>query len=80
MSLKRGLYFDCFSGISGDMILGALVSFGVDIKEIRKGLKLLKLTGYKLVSRQVERNGFIGTKVPLNVWSFSIKIPPTFSG
>ena len=63
MGSKRVLYFDCFSGISGDMILGAFVSFGVDLKEIRKGLKLLKLTGYKLNSRQVKRNGFIGIKV-----------------
>ncbi len=45
------------------MILGALVSLGVDIKEIQNWLKSLKLKGYKLNSRQVKRNGFVGTKV-----------------
>ena len=63
MSSKRVIYFDCFSGISGDMILGALVSLGVDIKELQNRLKSLNLKGYKLNSRQVKRNGFIGTKV-----------------
>ena len=63
MSSKRVIYFDCFSGISGDMILGALVSLGVDIKEIQNCLKSLNLKGCKLNSRQVKRNGFIGTKV-----------------
>ena len=63
MSSKRVIYFDCFSGISGDMILGALVSLGVDIKEIQSCLKSLNLKGCKLNSRQVKRNGFIGTKV-----------------
>ena len=63
MITKRVIYFDCFSGISGDMILGALVSLGVDIKEIQNWLKSLNLKGYKLNSRQVKRNGFIGTKV-----------------
>ena len=39
MSGKRVIYFDCFSGISGDMILGSLVDLGVDVKLIRKELK-----------------------------------------
>lgn len=63
MSSKRVIYFDCFSGISGDMILGALVSVGVDIKEIQNSFKSLNLKGYKLNSRQVKRNGLVGTKV-----------------
>jgi len=63
MNNKRVIFFDCFSGISGDMILGALVSLGVDIKEIQNCLKSLNLKSCKLNSRQVKRNGFIGTKV-----------------
>ena len=63
MNNKRVIYFDCFSGISGDMILGALVGIGVDLKKIQKGLRTLNLKGCKLNSRQVKRNGFIGTKV-----------------
>ena len=63
MNNKRIIYFDCFSGISGDMILGALVSIGVDLKKIQKGLRTLNLKGCILNSRQVKRNGFIGTKI-----------------
>jgi uncharacterized protein (TIGR00299 family) protein len=63
MSGKRVIYFDCFSGISGDMILGALVDLGVDAKLIRKELKKINLKGYKLTSHQVKRNGITGTKI-----------------
>ena len=63
MRNKRVIYFDCFSGISGDMILGAFVNLGVALKEIKKGLKCLNVKGYKINSRQVKRNGFVGTKV-----------------
>ena len=63
MNDKRVIYFDCFSGISGDMILGALVNLGTDIKKIRNHLKSLNLKGFKLNTRQVKRNGLIGTKI-----------------
>ena len=63
MSGKRAIYFDCFSGISGDMILGSLVDLGVDVKLIRKELKKINLKGYKLTSHQVKRNGITGTKI-----------------
>ena len=45
------------------MILGAFVNLGVDIKEIQSWLKSLNLKDYKLNSREVKRNGFVGTKV-----------------
>ena len=45
------------------MILGALVSLGVDIKEIQNCLKSLNLKGCKFNSRQVKRNGLVSTKV-----------------
>ena len=56
-------YFDCHSGISGDMILGALVDAGVKFQTIRKGLATLGLKGYELKSRRVKRGLFGGTKV-----------------
>ena len=73
MKNKRVVYFDCFCGISGDMILGALVSLGVNLKEIQQGLKLLGVKGYKLNSRQIKRNGFVGTKVNVTLDKSSLK-------
>jgi uncharacterized protein (TIGR00299 family) protein len=58
-------YFDCHSGISGDMILGALIDTGVKLPAIRKGLAFLNLKGYELKSRRVKRGLFGGTKVDI---------------
>ena len=56
-------YFDCFSGISGDMCLGALVDAGVPLKEIEKGLKGIPVKGYALEAKKVRRSGLAATKV-----------------
>jgi uncharacterized protein (TIGR00299 family) protein len=56
-------YFDCFSGISGDMMLGALVSAGVPIDQLRAELGKLNLLGYTITSEQVLRSGIAATKV-----------------
>ena len=56
-------YFDCFSGISGDMTLGALVDAGVDLAVIREELTKLPVSGYRLEARVVKRGGLRGTKV-----------------
>lgn len=55
-------YFDCFSGISGDMILGALIDAGLDIQEIESELAKLKISGYKLKTQRVVKKGISGTK------------------
>ena len=60
-------YFDCFSGISGDMTLGALVDAGVDLAVIRDELAKLPVTGYRLEARVVKRGGLRGTKVDVAV-------------
>lgn len=61
---SRVVYFDCYSGISGDMMLGALVDLGVDLKEIRAGLKTLGLSdAYRIKSRIVQRGLISGVKV-----------------
>ena len=57
------IYFDCFSGVSGDMILGALVDAGLDISQLTKELSKLKLKGYRLSRRRVKRQCLAGTKV-----------------
>ena len=59
----RIIYLDCFSGISGDMCLGALVDAGVPIEKLRAVLARLPLHGYHLESRKVRRAGIAATKV-----------------
>jgi uncharacterized protein (TIGR00299 family) protein len=56
-------YFDCVSGISGDMTLGALVDAGVDLAAMQAGIDSLGLTPVKLVASEVKRHGFRGLKV-----------------
>lgn len=50
-------YFDCFSGISGDMTLAALIACGLDPDDLRRDLDLLHLPGWSLQVSSVERNG-----------------------
>ena len=61
--MSAHLHFDCYSGISGDMILGALVDVGVPFSDLVSGLKRLRLSGYRLRKRQVHRGAFHATKV-----------------
>ncbi len=57
------LYFDCFSGISGDMTLGALLDLGVPEEFVRGELAKLKLGGYRLERKRVMRGALAGTKI-----------------
>ena len=41
-------HFDCFSGISGDMVLGALVDSGADLRQIEASLRQLNVPGWKI--------------------------------
>ncbi len=67
MAKNLTLYFDCFSGISGDMTLGALVDAGVPLKDIESGLSLLNVQGYKLKARKVKKCGMRATKVDVDL-------------
>lgn len=57
------LYYDCFSGISGDMNLGAMIDLGVDAGFLRDELSKLNLGGWKLEVKTDQRHGIKGTKV-----------------
>lgn len=67
MKSLRAAYFDCYSGISGDMILGALVDLGVKAGKVRNALKSLDLKGYKLKTSQVQRGLIAGTKAQVKL-------------
>jgi uncharacterized protein (TIGR00299 family) protein len=56
------VYFDCPSGASGDMILGALLDAGVPLEPLRAELAKLALPGWKLDAREVRRGAFRATK------------------
>jgi len=53
----KTLYFDCFAGASGDMILGALVAAGVDKAKLLEQLSLLKVDGFAVDFVTVEKSG-----------------------
>lgn len=57
----KTLYFDCFAGASGDMILGAMVAAGVDPKALREQLSLLNVDGFKINFETVDRSGLSAT-------------------
>lgn len=59
----RHLRFDCFSGISGDMVLGALIDVGADPKPLVQLPGTLGLTGVTVEIERVIRGGITGTKV-----------------
>src|SRR5215216_4740432 len=58
----KTLYFDCFAGASGDMILGALVGVGVDPRALTESLALLGVSGYEVSFETVDRSGISATR------------------
>jgi len=60
-------YLDCFSGISGDKFLGALVGAGLPPDLLRERLSLLGIRGYTIKVREVRSAGLTGTKVDVLV-------------
>jgi hypothetical protein len=59
----RILYYDCFSGISGDMNLGAMIDLGIDKDFLIGELNKLNLKGWELIVQKDQRHGIFGTKV-----------------
>jgi pyridinium-3,5-bisthiocarboxylic acid mononucleotide nickel chelatase len=65
----RTAYFDCFSGISGDMTVGALVDAGANFEELRAQLATLNVPGYELAVEKVTKQGIAGTKFHVHVYA-----------
>lgn len=60
--MKTIAYFDCFAGVSGDMLLGALLDAGLRVESLRATLRGVPLKGWRLEARRVRRGGLAGTK------------------
>lgn len=60
-------YFDCFSGISGDMVLGALLDLGVPSDVLFEDLKKIAVTGYSIRTVKEQRGLIWGTRVLIEV-------------
>ncbi|NNL42790.1 MAG: nickel pincer cofactor biosynthesis protein LarC [Desulfobacterales bacterium] len=60
-------YFDCFSGISGDMTLGALLDLGIPVEWLQEKLKKIPLKAFDIKVEQVLKNGLTAQNVFVNV-------------
>ncbi len=63
----RFAYFDCFSGISGDMCLGALLANGLRLDDLEAGLRGLGLDGWEIRLREVKQHSIAATDVEVLV-------------
>ncbi len=60
-------YFDCFSGIAGDMALGALIDCGVPLEKLREGLKALPVEGWHIEANPTLKNGIHALQVEISL-------------
>ncbi len=63
----RTLYFDCFAGASGNMILGALIDAGLEPERLVKEIEKLGFDGYEIEITKVDRSGISSTHVDVRV-------------
>ncbi len=56
-------YFDCFSGVSGDMALGALLDLGVPLEALTAAMKQLPLKNWSIETRRERRGAIQGMRV-----------------
>jgi uncharacterized protein (TIGR00299 family) protein len=63
----RALYFDCFAGVSGDMIIGALIDLGIDLDVLSNQLSSLGLSAVAVNAERVKRSGIASVKFNVEV-------------
>ncbi|MCY7345904.1 MAG: nickel pincer cofactor biosynthesis protein LarC [Pyrinomonadaceae bacterium] len=61
------LYFDCFAGASGNMILGALVALGVDEKELVAQIKLLDVAEFEIEFKTIDKSGIAAVHADVRI-------------
>ncbi|MCX8028351.1 MAG: nickel pincer cofactor biosynthesis protein LarC [Thermodesulfovibrionales bacterium] len=69
--MKAFAYIDCFSGISGDMLLGALVDIGVPLSFFKETIQRISIDGYNISQLKVNRCGIDATKVDVEIFNQS---------
>ncbi len=65
--MGRAVYVDCFSGASGDMLLGALLDAGVSLDDLRAGLMSLPVSGWSLEAEAARQHGLGGTRAKVRL-------------
>jgi uncharacterized protein (TIGR00299 family) protein len=65
--MTRLAYLDCFSGVSGDMILGAILDAGLPIESLQDELRRLPIDGYSLTSKRVKRAGIAAVQALVEI-------------
>ncbi|MBN2208995.1 MAG: nickel pincer cofactor biosynthesis protein LarC [Candidatus Coatesbacteria bacterium] len=60
-------FFDCFSGASGDMFVGALLDAGLPIERLDQELQKLAVSGFGLRAKKVQKGALSGTKFDVDV-------------
>src|SRR5262249_44164211 len=66
-AVMKTLYLDIFSGISGDMFIGALIDLGVDPAQLDAELKKLRVGGYHLHVGRGQKSGISGIKFDVHL-------------
>ncbi|MEJ2724493.1 MAG: nickel pincer cofactor biosynthesis protein LarC [Deltaproteobacteria bacterium] len=72
-------YLDCFSGVSGDMFLGALLDAGLPFPELEKALQSLPIEGYTLQTVREAKNHLFGTRFKVTLVKDK-QVSRTFAG
>ena len=57
----KSAYLQCIGGVSGDMLLGAIIDVGVPVDDLNAAIALLGVTGVQIVTKQDKRGGVHGT-------------------
>ncbi|MBV9170841.1 MAG: nickel pincer cofactor biosynthesis protein LarC [Chloroflexi bacterium] len=65
--MPRAVYIDCFSGASGDMLLGALLDAGLSLDALRTGLQALRVESWSIETNAVQQHGLHGTRALVRV-------------
>jgi uncharacterized protein (TIGR00299 family) protein len=64
---RRAIYFDCFAGASGDMLLGALIDAGADRQALETGLRSLGLDGWTLEVGEARQGALRGLRATVRL-------------